>query len=68
MSRLFQIYENDLQVLEHALPRLHDALGEALNRPDVQVMLEEVKDILSNVRWNYGPHTNVQRIAGGDDA
>jgi hypothetical protein len=65
MSRLFQIYENDLQVLEHALPRLHDALGEAVNRPDVQVMLQEVKEIVSNVRWNYGPHPDVKRIEGG---
>lgn len=68
MSRLFQIHEDDLQKLENALPRLHDAFGLALNRPDVQVLLEEVKEIISNVRWNYGPHTAVQRFEGKGNA
>ncbi len=64
MSRLFQVYESDLQMLEHALPRLHEALGESVNKPEVQVLLQEVKEIISNVRWNYGPHTDVKRISG----
>lgn len=62
MTKLFQIYETDLQTLEATLPRLQDALGEAMNRPDVQVAVQEVKEILSNVRWNYGPYTEVERI------
>lgn len=66
MSRLFQIYEDDLQKLEHALPGIVEHLGEAMNQPRVQVLVEEVKEILSNVRWNYGPHTNVKRIEGGE--
>lgn len=61
MSKLFQIYEADLQTLETALPRLQDALGEAMNRPDVQVAVQEVKEILSNVRWNYGPYSEVKK-------
>lgn len=61
MSRLFHIYESDLAALETALPRLQDALGEAMNRPDMQVIVGEVKEILSNVRWNYGPYTEVKR-------
>jgi hypothetical protein len=66
MTRMFQVYENDLQKLEHALPLLHDALGLGLNRPDVQVLIEEVKEIISNVRWNYGPHTLVATVRGDE--
>lgn len=62
MTKLFQIYEDDLQTLETALPRLQDALGEAMSRPDVQVAVQEVKEILSNVRWSYGPYSEVKRL------
>lgn len=37
MTRLFQIYEDDLQKMEHALPRIHDACGEALQLADAAV-------------------------------
>ena len=67
MSRLFQIYESDLQKLEYALPRLAAQLGESMNQPDMQVMFEEIKEALSNVRWNYGPHTNVKRDDSAQD-
>jgi len=59
--KLFQIYECDLQKLETALPQLQDALGEAMNRPDVQAAIGEVKEILGNVRWNYGPYQEVRK-------
>lgn len=63
MSRLFQIYEADLQKLELALPQVFDALPpDRKNDPRFQVLLEECKDIISSVRWNYGPHTEVTRI------
>ena len=64
--KLFQIYESDLQKLEHALPQVFDALSpDQKNDPRVQVLFEECEEVLSSVRWNYGPHTNVQRIDGG---
>jgi hypothetical protein len=66
--KLFRIYEDDLAKLETMLPRLADALGVAMNRPDVQVMVGEVKEIVSNVRWDYGPHTEVKRITGNPPA
>ena len=66
MTRLFQIYEDDLQKLEHTLPRIAEHCGEAMNRPEVQVLFQELKEIVSNVRWNYGPPTEVQRIDAGD--
>lgn len=62
--KLFQIYESDLALLETALPRIQQALGVALNRPDVHTIMGEVKEILSNVRWDYGPHTEVTCIPG----
>jgi hypothetical protein len=64
--KLFQINEQDLGKLEAALPRIMNAAGLALNRPDVQVLFEEVKDILSNVRWDYGPPSEVHHIPAGD--
>jgi hypothetical protein len=63
--KLFQVYEDDLQKLEHAMPKIMDHCGEALNRPELQVLFQEVKEILSNVRWNYGPPSEVRRVEGG---
>lgn len=62
MSKLFHIYESDLSILETALPVLQDALMERACEPSIQVRLQEVKDILSNVRWNYGPPLEMHRI------
>jgi hypothetical protein len=62
MSTLFQIYENDLQRLEYALPRIFDALMPQMNNPELQVLLQECKDIIGNVRWNYGPPSEVKVI------
>lgn len=62
MTKLFRIYETDLAALESTLPCLVNSLGEALNRPEVQVMAEQVKEILSNVRWDYGPPQEVRVI------
>ena len=59
MSRLFQIYEDDLEALENALPDLHEAMADKTT-PRLRVKLERVKQILSNVRWNYGPHREVE--------
>ncbi len=63
---MFHIYETDLQKLESALPRIMDAAGMALNRPDVQVLFDEVKEIISNVRWDYGPPSEIVQIPVGD--
>jgi hypothetical protein len=60
MSKLFQIYDSDLEALEQLLPELHSAAGELLNEPSVRIKFRRVKDILSNVRWNYGPHEEVR--------
>lgn len=59
---MFQIYETDLAKLEAALPRIMDIAGEALNHPQAQVLFDEVKEIISNIRWNYGPPTKISVI------
>jgi hypothetical protein len=66
--KMHQIYEDDLQKLEYALPQVFGALSPDLkNDARFQVLLEECKEVLSSVRWNYGPHTNVQRVNGEND-
>jgi hypothetical protein len=62
MSRLFHMHEGDLAFLENAMPQLQVALGEAMNRPEVNTIMGEVKEILSNVRWDYGPHSEVTKL------
>ena len=59
MTKMFQIYETDLAKLEAAMPRIMDAAGAALNGAAMQVLMDEVKEVLSNVRWNYGPYEEV---------
>lgn len=59
MSQIFQIYEEDLADLEHTLPQLADAsMPHLTNRQRVQ--WRRVQEILSRVRWNYGPPTHVE--------
>lgn len=54
----FQIQENDLADLERDLPQIADAMMPHLN-PRLRTKWRRVQTILSNVRWNYGPPTNV---------
>jgi hypothetical protein len=56
MSKLFQIYDSDLEALEQLLPELHTAAGELLNDPAVRIKFRRVKEVLSNVRHaDYDP-------------
>ncbi|MEM1353387.1 MAG: hypothetical protein AAGH88_00740 [Planctomycetota bacterium] len=65
MSQLKQIKEEDLSELERALPNLAEAFAGELPRP-LRVQLRHCQTILSNVRWNYGPHTDVEIIPSDD--
>ena len=64
--KLYQITEEDLAELERILP---DAMERLTHRPDVipadRVNFRQVQKIIVNVRWNYGPHDNVERIDAG---
>ncbi len=59
MSKLFQVYENDLGELEQLMPQLAQALMPVLDNK-LRVQLRRCQAILSNVRWNYGPPSEVE--------
>lgn len=61
MSRLHQIYEDDLAELERSIPLIMLAIEAA--PPKVRMKLRRVKEILSDVRWDYGPHLAAGTIA-----
>jgi hypothetical protein len=69
MSKLFQIYEKDLSELERLMPQFCEALMPRLDNR-LRRQLRQCQSILSDVRWNYGPATNVEEIPvendGGD--
>lgn len=64
MSRMFQIREDDLAMLEADIPRLVDRLTCAPNLLDnaVKTKIRRVQLIITNVRWNYGPPDSVEII------
>lgn len=58
MGRLLQIHDEDLTTLERTLPQLSDALMPVLDN-QLRMKLRQVQKILSDVRWNYGPQSEV---------
>lgn len=60
-EKLFQIYDEHLADLESILPQLADRLFDRMDAR-LRTQLRRVQKILSDVRWNYGPPTDVQRI------
>lgn len=66
-TRMFQISESDLADLEALIPRIMQDFSEMCNRPAVRVKLRRLKEILSNVRWDYGPYSHVEKIPVDDD-
>jgi hypothetical protein len=56
MSRLFRIHEEDLESLERILPEACSRLSVSKKHdPSFYDAMLMVKQILSNVRWDYGP-------------
>lgn len=66
MAQLFQINEDDLAELERTLPRMADQMMETMDNC-TRVQLRRVQTILSNVRWNYGPPSEVGTIPADHD-
>jgi hypothetical protein len=66
MAKLFQIYEDDLSELEHILPQLAQALMPVSDNR-LRVQLRRCQSIVSNVRWDYGPATDVEIIPTDGD-
>lgn len=65
MARLLQIYEDDLATLERTLPQIADALMAQMDNR-LRTQIRQVQTILSNVRWNYGPPSEVTEIRPDD--
>jgi hypothetical protein len=60
-ERNYMIHEKDLCELERLLPMLAEDLTPVLN-PRIKTQLRRVKQILSDVRWDYGPPEEVLQI------
>lgn len=58
----FCISEVDLAALEQTLPELMDANMLQCNDPVVRKRWECVRDIVTKVRWKYGPPTETEVI------
>lgn len=61
MSKMFQIREIDLVTIEAMIPEILGAMmsaGSLDNR--ARIKFRVLKGILSDVRWNYGPPTEVE--------
>lgn len=59
--KLHQINDDDLRTLEECVPLLTQSIGERTSNTD-RVMIRRVKEVLSNVRWNYQPHSEIKEM------
>lgn len=66
MAKFHQITEDDLAAMEQILPQLADVLMPSLDNR-LRVKLRRVQAILSNVRWDYGPASEVEVIRADED-
>ena len=66
MSKTYFINESDLGELERILPQLAEATTPVINNR-LRVQLRRCKMILSNVRWEYGPASEVEIIPDGEE-
>ena len=67
MSKLFQVNEEDLEKLEALLPEIAQ-YSLSVWSPALKIKFDQVKRIVSDVRWNYGPPQSVEIIpADGED-
>lgn len=67
--KLFRISEDDLARLEHVLPELCLSMYEQMAgpaAPRLRKQWSEVREIVANVRWDYGPPSEVEIIPAGE--
>ncbi len=65
-STLYQVHEEDLAALERELPALLHEAYPACNDPLTRKRWEAVRDIITRIRWSYGPPTDVSTVEDGD--
>ena len=63
--KMHQISEDDLSTLESVMPELIDVIGDRLDNR-LRAKARRIQQVLQRVRWNYGPHTDVETMEGGD--
>lgn len=66
MPKLLQIYDEDLATLEQLCPEIADRLIGQMDNA-LRIKMRRIQTILSNVRWNYGPPTQVESIPASDE-
>lgn len=66
LSVNYRINEQDLGELERILPALSEATMSELT-PRLRTQLRRAKQILSDVRWHYGPAENVEVLPDTED-
>ncbi len=59
-TKLFQIKENDLADLERVLPRLFEKHMRAFDNNQDRVAIRVIQRIITDIRWNYGPASDVK--------
>lgn len=65
MSKLFQVYEQDLETLERDLPAFLSRHMICLTNAD-RAAVRRMQEVITNVRWNYGPPTEVESMPADD--
>lgn len=65
-THLFQITEPDLAELERLLPKICDRAiwsgADGRTDPGMRVAIISVQQIVSRIRWDYGPPQEVYRV------
>lgn len=61
-TKLFQVTEDDLTTLERELPEILNCTYELCNDPIYRKRWEQVRGILNDIRWNYGPPRSCQEL------
>ena len=64
--RLYQIYEDDLVYLESTLPMFQDIMIDRMDNA-LRIKFRRLKELLSNIRWNYGPPSDIYIIDRGEE-
>lgn len=65
-NKLFSITNDDLLELERIIPAIVERHMLMCNDTRTRKQLDKVKQILSNVRWDYGPPLEVHTLPAGD--
>lgn len=63
--KYFQISTDDLALLENDIPAICDRQMSTLTKAD-KAAIRRIQQVLTRVRWNYGPPQYVETLPAGD--